>query len=397
MKQGHNVEIRIVDHEEFSAFTVSHYAFGATPSTPDPEARQKWLRYSERTVPVAVFVDGKPVATAAFPAMTQNVRGSVVPMTGVDGVASLPDGRRQGYARDLMTFGFDLMRQQGSAVSSLYPFRESFYERLGYAGFPAPRYATLRPEDLGPLLRMPLPGTIEQVPMAEGFGAWREFLERLQPTIHGLSLKDPSNSVRLKDENTAWVAMVREAETITGAMTFRITGYTREFRADSFYATTSAARYQMLDWIGRHVDQVKTVHIKLGPHEFPELWFRDLTAQSSTVDEHAWPAPMARVISVGELNGIGAGEASITVTLIDDHCPWNGGVWTLSGEDDRLVVSAGGDPQCTLTIQALSALVYCGHDPADFIYRGWGDPDVSAQDALRTLFPRTFPVLHEEF
>jgi predicted acetyltransferase len=296
-----------------------------------------------------------------------------------------------------MAFGFELMHQGGSPVSCLYPFRESFYERLGYAGFPTPRYATLKPGDLGPLVRMPWPGAIEQVSMSDGFEAWRSFLERLQPTIHGLSLKDPSNSVRLKDENTAWVAMVREAETITGAMTFRITGYTREFRADSFYATTSAARYQMLDWIGRHVDQVKTVHIKLGPHEFPELWFRDLTAQSSTVDEHAWPAPMARVISVGELNGIGAGEASITVTLIDDHCPWNGGVWTLSGEDDRLVVSAGGDPQCTLTIQALSALVYCGHDPADFIYRGWGDPDVSAQDALRTLFPRTFPVLHEEF
>jgi predicted acetyltransferase len=396
-QDARQVEIRTVDPEEFSTFTVNHYAFGATPSVPSPGEREKWLRYAAKTIPIAAFVDGKPVATATLPAMTQNVRGLVLPMTGVGGVASLPEGRRQGYVRQLMVFGFELMRAGGSPVSSLYPFRESFYERLGYAGFPTPRYATLNPADLAALVRMPKPGEIEQVPMSEGFEAWRAFLERLQPAIHGFSLKDLSNSVRLKDDNVAWVATVREAGTITGAMTFRITGYTRELRADTFYAPASAARYQLLDWIGRHVDQVKTAHIKLGPRELPELWYRDLAVQSSTVDDHAWPAPMGRIISVTGLDGIGAGDASITVTLIDDLCPWNGGVWTLTGNDGRLVVSPGEDPRCTLTIQGLSALVYCGHDPADFVYRGWGDPDASAREALRTLFPPAFPVLHEEF
>lgn len=391
------VEIRIVDPEEFSTFTVNHYAFGATPSEPSVDERRKWLRYTAKTTPVAAFVDGKPVATATFPAMTQNVRGKVLPMTGVGGVASLPEGRRQGYVRQVMTFGFGLMHQGGIPVSALYPFRESFYERLGYAGFPTPRYATLKPADLGPLVRMAKPGVVEQVPMSDGFEAWRSFLERLQPAIHGLSLQDVSRSVRLKDDNAAWVAIVREAETITGAMTFRITGYTRELRADSFYATTSAARYQLLDWIGRHVDQVKTAHIKLGPQEFPELWFRDLAAQSSTVDDHAWPAPMARVISVAGLGGVAAGDARLSLTLTDEFCPWNEGVWTLSGDGGRLAVAPGGDPVCTLTIQGLSALVYCGHDPADFVYRGWGDPDASAQKALRALFPLAFPVLHEQF
>lgn len=395
------VELRIVDPEEFSTFTVNHYAFGATPSEPSVDERRKWLRYTAKTTPVAAFVDGKPIATATFPTMTENVRGKVLPMTGVGGVASLPEGRRQGYVRQVMTFGFGLMRQGGIPVSALYPFRESFYECLGYAGFPTPRYATLKPADLAPLLRMSKSstgmGTVEQLPMSAGFDAWRSFLERLQPTIHGFSLRDVTSSVRLRDDNAAWVALVREAETITAAMTFRITGYTGELRADTFYATTSAARYGLLEWIGRHVDQVKTAHIKLGPQEFPELWFRDLAAQSSTVDDHAWPAPMGRVISVTGLGGIAVGDASIALRLTDEFCPWNEGVWTLSGEDGRLAVMPGGDPRCTLTIQGLSALVYCGHDPADFVYRGWGDPDPTAQKALRALFPLAFPVLHEQF
>ena len=395
-------EVRIVDPEEFSTFTVNHYAFGATPSEPNADERRAWIRYAAKTTPVAAFVDGKPVATATFPAMTQNVRGAVLPMTGVGGVASLPEGRRQGYVRQVMAFGFGLMREGGVPVSTLYPFRESFYERLGYAGFPTPRYATLKPGDLAPLVRMPAGAGIEQLPMAEGFETWRSFLERLQGTVHGFSLKDVSNSVRLRDDNASWVALAREGTTVTGAMTFRITGYTGELRADTFYTTTSAARYGLLGWIGRHVDQVKTAHIKLGPQEFPELWYRDLAAQSSTVDADAWPAPMARIISVAGLNGIAAGAANIALDVSDELCPWNDGLWTLSGEGGRLAVSprAGllpGETACTLTIQGLSALVYCGHDPADFVYRGWGDPDPDAQAALRTLFPTAFPVLHEQF
>ena len=390
-------EIRTVDPEEFITFTVNHYAFGATPSEPNADDRRAWLKYTAKTTPVAAFVDGRPVATATFPAMTQNVRGVVLPMTGVGGVASLPEGRRQGYVRQMMAFGFGLMRERAVPVSALYPFRESFYERLGYAGFPTPRYATLKPEHLAPLVRMPLRAEVEQMPMSEGFEAWRSFLERLQGTVHGFSLRDVSSSVRLRDENAAWVALVREGNTVTGAMTFRITGYTGELRADTFYATRSAARYALLAWIGRHVDQVKTAHLKLGPQEFPELWFRDLAAQSSTVDSDAWPAPMARIISLAGLVGIPAGDATLALTVSDELCPWNDGVWTLSGEGGHLAVSPGGDAACALTIQALSALVYCGHDPADFVYRGWGDPDPDAQAALRTLFPPAFPVLHEQF
>jgi len=38
----------------------------------------------------------------------------------------------------------------------LYPFRESFYERLGYVTFPQPRTARFSPQALLPLLKVKL-------------------------------------------------------------------------------------------------------------------------------------------------------------------------------------------------------------------------------------------------
>ncbi len=97
------------------------------------------------------------------------------------------------------------------------------------------------------------------------------------------------------------------------------------------------------------------------------------------------------------LGGLGAGDGQIAVEVVDDACAWNSAVWTLTGSGGTLTVEPGGTPECRITIQGLSALVYCGHDPADFVYRGWGDPDTASQATLRALFPAVFPVLHEQF
>lgn len=392
-----NVEIRSVDHNEFVGFDVNHYAFGATPSARNPDDARKRIPYLADATAIAAFEGGQPQATAVVHSMTQHVRGRILPMGGIGGVASLPAGRRMGTVRKLMAYGFEVMRDHGEPVSALYPFRDSFYERLGYAGFPKPRYVKVVPEALGSLVRMPKPGDIEQLPMSEGFNAWRGFLETYQRNHHGFSLKALSNAVGDRDENAAWIASVCEHGEITGAMTFRITGYTGSLHAETFYYQTSAARYQLLDWIGRHVDQVKDAWIKLGPQEFPELWYGDLKAEIGTTFELAWPAPMGRIVSVAKLGGLEAGDGRIAIDLFDELCPWNSTVWTLTGAGGALAVEPGGTPECRITIQALSALVFSGHDPADFLYRGWGEPDTESQETLRSLFPPAFPVLHEQF
>jgi predicted acetyltransferase len=293
---------------------------------------------------------------------------------------------------------YAMHREAGMPISALYPFRDSFYERMGYAGFPKPRFLTLNPEALAPLVRLDMRGTCEQVAMKDGFNEWRAFLERYQAQTHGFALKHVTNARRWQDDNAWWLAMARDDDgEIVGAMTYKITGYTEKLIASTFYTTSATGRYQLLDWVGRHADQVKEAILELRPDDYPEIWFRDLEASVTCGIDHAWPAPMARVIDVARLTGIGAGSGEIALTIEDAHCPWNADTFTFRGDGDTLTVEPGGEAAATLTIQGLSALVFSGRDPATFPFRGWGAPDVAAAESLRAIFPCAIPDIHETF
>ena len=394
-----SIDIREVSHNEFATTgrAVADYAFGKSPQERNVEEFQNNAKYYAEARSLVAFVDGVPQATISNHAMTQNVRGKIVPMGGVAAVASMPAARRRGIVRQTFEETFRMQRDMQMPVSALYPFRDSFYERMGYAGFPKPRYLTIKPETLAPLVRLGKPGTCEQMEMKDGFDEWRAFLEQFQETTHGFALKHLSNAMRWKDTNEWWVAFARHEGEIVGAMTFQITGYTEKLIAGTFYTTNSIGRYQLLDWIGRHTDQVREAIIELRPDDYPEIWYRDLEASVTCGIEHSWPAPMARVVEASLLDGIGAGEGEISLEITDEQCPWNNGTFTFTGANGTLTVTPGDAPAATITIQGLSALVFSGHDPADFPFRGWGQPDFAAQETLRALFPPVYPDMHETF
>lgn len=398
-----SVEIREVTGEEIitRARAVADYAFGASPQKPDLEDQRRRLQFRDpNSKTLVVFEDGQPVATTTSHPMQQNVRGRVLAMSGIAAVATHPVARRRGYIRQLFDRVFADSQERQQPVSCLYPFRESFYERLGYAAFPTPRYVTLDPHQLTPLVRMAKPGRVETISLADGWDQWRAFLVGYQRQVHGFSLRSEQGTRWRQDANDAWVALAYDderGEHPSGLMTYRITGYTEDLRADAFYYTTSLAKYQLLDWIGRHVDQVKRAVVKLGPAEYPELWFRDLDAHSASHDEHAWPAPMARIMSVRDLAGIGAGDGTFAARIVDEQCPWNNGVYTFTGDGGALTVREGGDAATTLTIQGLSAVVYTGYDPDDIAFRHWGDVAAADRTAIRQVFHPAYPIMHEEF
>jgi len=393
----------VFDDERFTVSrALADYAFGASPSTATPEERQRNLeslqKYATASRFFVSFAGESPQATAVMMTMTENIRGKILPMSGVSSVASLPTGRRQGHVRNVLTRIFQEMRAEGNVISTLYPFRESFYERMGYVPFPRPRYIGFDPANLAPLVKQPKSGSIDQLPFSEGWELWRSFIEQQQLTTHGFSLRDRSYDVRNKDENTHWTAIARDdAGEIVGMLVFKITGYTERLEVHRFYTTNVLGRYLLLDWIGRHVDQVKIATICLPPDVFPETWYRDLNATVTTDDPHAWAAPSGRIIDVRGLTGIGAGDGEITVRIEDEFAAWNTGVFTFTGANGELTVTEGGEPQTTLTIQGLAALVFAGYDPASYVYRGWGDPDAASQATLAAIFPPAAPFLHELF
>jgi predicted acetyltransferase len=58
--------------------------------------------------------------------------GKILPAYGLGSVCAFPEVRRNGLVRRLLKEHFHQAYEKGVAISGLYPFKDSFYQRLGY-------------------------------------------------------------------------------------------------------------------------------------------------------------------------------------------------------------------------------------------------------------------------
>jgi predicted acetyltransferase len=286
-------------------------------------------------------------------------------------------------------------QEAGKVFSNLYPFRESFYERLGYVAFPLHKIVRFPTRSLELLLKMDPLGEIRLQYIGEAYDTYREYLAELRKHRHGMAFFDFGDRGRV-NQNLFWTAAVVIEGEIEGFMLYRTTGEevgNYNFSATRFYYKTSRARYLMLNWIARHIDQAGQVEIWLPADEYPETWLPDLNMKV----EFGFRPAMSRVVDVGKIGGMRVGEGNISAKIIDPLCPWNEGIWRFESMDGKLIVNPASTPDCELTIQALTALISGVHDPQDFPLRAWGDLHPRLQSVLRSMFSKQFPYMHEIF
>lgn len=382
--------IRSLDAAEKPAVTypLLGYAFFASPPLPPIEEVQQYL---EHALISALFEGSTALSMAAATPMIQNVRGCLFPAHGVWGVATLPEARRKGHSRQVLAHLLAAGREAGHALSVLYAFRESYYERLGYTSFPQPRLARFSPLALTPLLRLNLGGSIEWGSTGDIVPAYRDYLANQRQRVHGMALWDVK-----PDENRpwpTWIALARVEGQVVGAMAYTNDQQEshRHMIVHHFDYITSQGRYLLLEWLARHADQVTQLEIRLPPFEQPETWLSDLDVQVRSVE----PA-LGRVLDVTRIEGMLTGAGGFSARIHDPLCPWNAGCYRFETTNGMLAVSPAADSMCDLTIQAVSALVYGTRDPGDFVFHGWGNPTPEVQATMRAMFPRRLPYLYEK-
>jgi predicted N-acetyltransferase YhbS len=120
------------------------------------------------TVLVAVDAAGQLAGACKIYRLEERIAGAAMPMMGLAAVAVPENRRRQGIGARLCHEAIDAAVERGDLLSVLYPFRPSFYERLGWGlvgelheyrfrtdGLPTyPEAAAVRPareEDQGPI------------------------------------------------------------------------------------------------------------------------------------------------------------------------------------------------------------------------------------------------------
>lgn len=391
IREVHGEEVRDI------FYFLMMYAFTPTPPMQDKDVW--WARVSTRTTSRywVLFEDEKPVAGTAHTPMPQNVRGKIAQMGGVWWVAVHPEARRKGYARRLLVEQFAQMRAEGYGFSGLYPFRESFYERLGFVTFPQVHVVSFNAAALSPVLTMWLPGDVTLMPIEDGRELYLAYLRKYQRATHGMAI----NAERIAVAQDSWLAVARVAGEVVGIMLYRMAGEIANLTmtANRFYYDHPLAKYLLLEWIARHIDHAGVVELHLPQGAMAETWLSDMDVQvkASSFVSHQQITAMGRVLDVAAMDGMQTGSGRFTAQIKDPSCPWNEGIYRFETTDGLLQVTPADQADCELTIQALSALVYGTHDPGDFVFRGWGDPSPAVQSQMRRVFPRMIPYLHELF
>ena len=394
------MKIRQIEAAERQALSVpvQAYAFQPSPATGELVQRlQDVQRYYEGNVTLVAEDDGVALAEVSAIPMQQNVRGSVYPMAGVAGVATQPLARRRGHVSALMRELLGRMRDTGYAVSALYPFRPSFYERFGYVGLPKVRTVTFAPADLAGLVRTELPGEVSWERSAAGYSRYREFTSRLLAGWHGFALLPEYRAVELRDRDDRWLAAAWADGEMLAAVTYRISRHGGDLLADDLLTRSPLGRALLLQVFASHANQVNRVVVTVPPWEFPELWKTDLaTVTQAATSFPVAPAPMARVLSLDLLAGTPAGPGRVTVDVVDD--PFISGRYSLDGTSGVLDVTRGAQAsEATLTAAGMSGLIYGVLDPDDVVVRGFGEVPAEVASRLRVLFPRRVPYLFASF
>jgi predicted acetyltransferase len=394
-----DIIIRRVQGEEMleKFFPMPGFAFGPSPRAPrDIEALRERLPNFEQNTVLMVFEDDKPQTAIASAPMTQNVRGKIYPMGAVWGVVTYPEGRRKGYVRQTLKKLFVDMREEGNAFTGLYPFRPSFYERMGYVNFPYMKIVSFPPQNLRPIFDWNLEGQVEQMMIADGYDIYRQFTRKHQQSTHGMALApDPMAEDTLKRPNNLWLAVARHDDQVVGLMMFNITNFRGTMDIPVFLYNNNHGKYLLLEWLARYTDQVYHADLHLAAAEFPETWLADAGVRMQfKMTPMNWDG-MGRVLDIMRIGGMQSGVGRFTAKINDHYCPWNNGTFAFETVNGHLQVSETASADCDLTINGISALIYGTHDPDDFAFRGWGNPSPQLQQTMRTMFPRMMPYMFE--
>lgn len=339
--------------------------FGGMPSDADVAAAVASVTEPERVR--AAFAGGRLVGTSAMLSLELTVPGAgPVPMGGVTSVGVLATHRRQGLLRAMMRALLDDSRARGEALAGLSASEGSIYGRYGFG--PA-TYAVRWELGRAPAGLAGEPG-VDIVEREEAVAAFAALHERVRRSRIGEISAFPGmweGKAGTGDEGRDGVrrfVVFLGASGVEGGAIYRLPwSPDREtagtVQVEWLEAATDVA-YRGLWAFLCDLDLTKRVVAGKRPVDEPLRWLlRDWRAvRVTTASDALW----VRLVDVGAAL---AGrtyevEGSFRVAVTDEFCPWNDGVWLVSGgPGGSTCVRDSGEPDVAMGAAALGA-VYLG-------------------------------------
>jgi predicted acetyltransferase len=350
---------------------------------------------SERSI--GAYAGSDMVGTAMSFSMELTVPGLLqVPLAGVSYIAVHPLHRRRGIMTALMRHQLDELRNRGEALAALGASEATIYGRFGYG--PATWDSTWRlPRGVGHHLPGTFAGSLEllDAPRAAELG----------PVVHDEARRIQVGDVRTypgrwRDlighgpQSAKYFLLYREPDGHpTGFAIYRLERNERysshtTLLVDHLVASTATAYRNLWAYLV-DVDLTDWVVASGRPEHEALQWAladpRQLVV--SAIHDHLW----LRLVDLpGALSARRYGtEGSLVLDVADPFCPWNEGLWFVSGSPDGAEcrrAKPGSDADLTLGASELASLYLGGASVARLVEAGRVGADTRRRAMAQAMF-----------
>ncbi len=353
---------------------------------------------------LAAEIDGKIVAALQCFRFQQSVRDVIKSMGGIGGVWTYPEYRNRGCVKALMKSAFLEMRMQGICVSMLTPFKESFYESLGYAIANATNEITIPIASLTNYLKLPNQNnwSCDRVPATEVRDILSNFLyenlrsHTIMPHSHGLAITNFTYDQwwHLHRQKLC-VVIKRDRQPVALAIygiesSGNLPMSDRQIEISSIFWTDLESRDRLFAFFASHRDQSHNLKMPIPINANVHSWLSDAGKLQSSITE-PW---MIRIVDIVEaLNGLPITCEPFTFAISDPQCSWNESIFRVDGDRGSLTAKRyNGDVQNMAidfhaTIAGISALIYGTGAIAELVHKQW----------ITNLNPVTYELLENAF
>ena len=337
---------------------------------------------------------------SAFP-FTMRANGAATSLAGVSTVGTLPEYRRRGLVRRILTQAFQDMRERGQPVSALWASQAAIYQRYGYAMASVLRSYTIDTVDIGFHDGDEGAGRVERVDVAAGYDHCKQvyirFIEGRMCYLHRARALWLNNALEERAaDGPIHIALSRDAAGEPdgyAVYTLRTDRVNHSSRGQEIVirdlAWLSQDAYRSLWTFFKRHDLVGRVRWDGAPLDdpAPELMLepRLLHARDG---EGVWLRVMDVAAALADRGWSADGVATLAIAP-DRLTPWNDGTFHIEAANGKAAVTRspnGASADATLSIKALAAL-YAGRRSAREL-RAWGllEAEPKAVQALGALF-----------
>lgn len=385
-----NIEFRPATAEEIGQFgKLAGYVYGgAFGDGPDnlvaSATRPEWT--------LCAFDGRRLVSSFSTIPFTMRANGVALPIGGVSAVGTLPEYRRRGLVRRIMTQAFADMRDAGRPVAALWASQAAIYQRFGYAMASVLRSYAVDTVDIDFHDGYEGSGHVERVDMASGYDqikqVYMRFVADRMGYLHRAQALWRLGPLEEREaDGPIHIALSHGASGPDGYAIYTLRENRRDHPTRSQeivvrdLAWLSPAAYRSLWMFFKRHDLVGRVRWNNAPSDDPAIeYFLEPRLLEARDNEGFW----IRLVDVAAaLKGRGwttDGELSITVRD-DPLAPWNTGSYRLAvsgGAAEVLPCTAATDIE--ISVKALASL-HVGRRSAREL-SAWGLLDGDA-DAVR--------------